>query len=153
MIDTYQKSKDKEGEEFSSFEAVYASNVREGDFLLIFDSADKRGLKPARVVKVETRVFSGVYAPLTSQGNLVVDNVLVSCYALIDSQTIAHLSFAPLRLWYNMLDSVPSLITPENFKSNDVNEFNELNENGIHWYANCLYSLAEQLMPSRLWGR
>ena len=140
MIEPYHNHQD----EIASFQAVYAANVQEGDFVLIFDS--KHGLKPSRVVKIETRVLSGVYAPLTSQGNLVVDDVLVSCYALIDSQTIAHLAFAPLRLWYKMLEFIPSLTSEGD---NDI--VSEYNEDGIHWYANDLYLLAEKIMPSKLW--
>ena len=135
---------DSDHEDIQSFQAGYASNVREGDFVLVFDS--KHGLKPSRVLKVETNVQSGVYAPLTSQGNLVVDDVLVSCYAVIDSQTIAHLSFSPLRWWYNIKKYLQ-------YSQNELNMDNELNENGIHWYANDLYSLAEKIMPSRLWTK
>ena len=130
--------------DIESFQAGYASNVREGDFVLVFDS--KYGLKPSRVLKIETIVQTGVYAPLTSQGNLVVDDVLVSCYALIDSQTIAHLSFAPLRWWHNIKAFMP-------YSEEERNVDNELNESGIHWYANDLYSLAERVMPSKLWTK
>ena len=137
---------DIEEKDFESFEVVYASIVQEGDFVLVFDI--KEGLKPSRVLKIETVVESGVYAPLTSQGNLVVDDVLVSCYALIDSQTIAHLSFAPLRLWYKMLEFVP-FVKPVSYGQGTP----DLNENGIHWYAHDLYSLAEKIMPSRLWTK
>ena len=137
MIDDDPEDRKK----FQSFEATYASNIQEGDFVLVFDI--EKGLKPARVLNVETKVQRGVYAPLTSEGNLVVDDVLVSCYAVIDSQTIAHISFAPLRLWYKMLEFIPSMT------SND--ESNMFDENGIHWYAHDLYSLAEKIIPSKLW--
>ena len=109
--------------------------------MLVFDI--EKGLKPARVLKVETKVQTGVYAPLTSEGNLVVDDVLVSCYAVIDSQTIAHISFAPLRLWYKMLEFIPSMIS--------YDDSNMFDKNGIHWYAHDLYSLAQKIIPSKLW--
>ena len=145
MIINADSTKDKENT-FESFQAGYASNVQEGDFVLVVDS--KKGLMPSRVLQIQTIVQTGVYAPLTAQGNLVVDDILVSCYALIDSQTIAHISFAPLRLWHKILEFSP-------FKASDIGEEaageGELNENGIHWYANDLYSLAEKIMPSRLW--
>ena len=131
----------KERKEFQSFESTYASNIQEGDFVLVFDI--EKGLKPARVLNVETKVQTGVYAPLTSEGNLVVDDVLVSCYAVIDSQTIAHISFAPLRLWYKSLEFLPSMTSNDDSKMFD--------ENGIHWYAHDLYSLAEKIIPSKLW--
>ena len=140
LIGDYPKQK----EEFASFQAGYAADVQEGDFLLVSDS--KRGLKPSRVVKIETRILSGVYAPLTAHGNLVVDDVLASCYAIIDSQTIAHLAFAPLRLWYKLWGVTPSL----NIENNNEG-LSELNEDGIHWYADELYSVARKIMPSKLW--
>ena len=139
---TNEITSDSTFHDIESFQVDYASNVREGDLLLVFDS--KKGLKPSRVLKIETFVQSGVYAPLTSQGNLVVDDVLVSCYALIDSQMIAHLSFAPLR-WLHNIKTFLSI------SANEERNESELNENGIHWYANDLYSLAEKIMPSRLW--
>ena len=126
------------------FQAVYASNVQEGDFVLVFDS--QKGLKPSRVLNIETKIHTGVYAPLTSQGNLVVDDVLVSCYALIDSQTIAHMAFAPLRLWDMVLQFLP-------YTKSDYEDDSVFNENGIHWYANDLYSIAEKIMPSKLWTK
>ena len=135
---------DSVNNDIESFQAGYASNVREGDFVLVFDSKD--GLKPSRVLKIETIVQTGVYAPLTSQGNLVVDDVLVSCYALIDSQTIAHLSFAPLRWWHSIKAFLP-------YSEEERDVYYELNESGIHWYANDLYSLAEKIMPSKLWTK
>jgi len=39
----------------------------------------------------------GVYAPLTTDGTLIVNGVLVSCYANISSQSIAHDSMTSLR--------------------------------------------------------
>ena len=117
-------------DDLTSFEAVYAKDIQEGDLLLVQTSRGQ--VRPARVSTVEMRVLTGVYAPLTSMGNLVVDNIVASCYAVVDSQWVAHTAFAPLRL----LNS----IWPQN---NKVIE-------GVHWYANSLYSLAEYVMPRHL---
>ena len=117
-----------ENADIAEFEAVYAKDVQEGDFVLV--STSKGDLERARVTQVDLRVLTGVYAPLTSAGNLVVDNVVASCYAVVDSQTIAHAAFAPLR-WLSHL------------YTNDVTD-------GIHWYARALYSIAETVMPSHL---
>ena len=133
---------------FESFQAMYASNVREGDLVLIRNSSNNTGLSTARVVNVETRVLSGVYAPLTAQGNLVVDNVLVSCYALTSSHTMAHLAFAPLRMWYTLLDMVSFIIPSQQMESyKAASGINEFNSNGIHWYADGLHSIVQQIMP------
>ena len=112
----------------AEFEAVYAKDVQEGDFVLV--SNGRGQLEKARVTSVEMRVLTGVYAPLTSAGNLVVDNVVASCYAVVDSQNIAHAAFAPLRWWSHI-------------STNEIT-------NGIHWYARALYSIAEVVMPTHL---
>merc|ERR1719411_1113449 len=97
-------------------------------------------LVPSRVISVETVVDSGVYAPLTARGNLVVDDVLASCYAQIDSQETAHLAFAPVRLLWS-LNLMP---TPET----EVNSVDvPSHQPGIHWFADKLYSIAEVVMP------
>lgn len=113
----------------AEFEAVYAKDVQEGDFVLV--STGKGQLEKVRVTQVEMRVLTGVYAPLTSAGNLVVDNVVASCYAVVDSQNIAHAAFAPLR-WASHLYTTNEITT------------------GIHWYARALYSIAEAVMPRHL---
>ena len=124
-------------------EAVYAKDVQEGDFVLVHDSLGL--IKAVRVTHVEARVHSGVFAPLTSAGNLVVDGVVASCYAVIDSQTLAHTAFAPLR-WWSYVPAVWPLASE--VKSSIAS--NEIADSGIHWYAKALYSLAEIALPSHL---
>ena len=125
----------------ADFESVYAGDVREGDYLLVKSVS---GLVPSRVVSIETVVKQGVYAPMTAQGNVVVDDVLASCYAQIDSQDTAHWAFAPVRLLWS-LNLMP---TPET----EVNSVDvPSHQPGIHWFADKLYSIAEVVMPNRLW--
>ena len=42
--------------------------------------------------------MAGAYVPLTSTGNIVVDRVLVSCYASFDHD-LAHFAITPM-LWF-----------------------------------------------------
>lgn len=51
------------------------------------------------VNKVERR---GMYAPATHTGTVIVNGVVASNYAVVDTHTWAHLSFAPLRAWSNL---------------------------------------------------
>lgn len=56
-----------------------------------------------QIVSVNYVSRDGIYAPLTRQGNIVVDSVLASCYAVISDHEMAHLSFAPVR-WMSYIN-------------------------------------------------
>lgn len=112
----------------AGFLPVYAHRVQVGDFVQIF--ANGTQLLPSKVVNVSIQEKTGVYAPLTAHGTLLVDGVLTSCYANIEWHEIAHRSFAPIRLLYNLF-----FILPE-FMGND----------GIHWYCHFLIVLAKKVL-------
>ena len=48
-------------------------------------------------------VVSGAYVPLTMEGNIMVDEVLASCYASVD-HTLAHFAMTPLQLFPQMVE-------------------------------------------------
>lgn len=164
---------------------VFADRIQEGDFLLVNINGS---LVPDRVRTVSATLSRGVYAPLTAEGTIVVDNVVASCYALIDSQLVAHLSFMPFRLynvvrnWFsggqetttttssgvlnsvkesnslvednsidrNLISKDEVLIKPINKTSGSVGVGEEMTDvqNGIHWYANALYSIKDIVLPA-----
>ena len=127
-----------------TLKAVYAKDIREGDFVLVHDGLGR--LKAVRVTDVEMRVHTGVFAPLTEAGNLVVDNVVASCYAVIDSQTLAHAAFAPVRWWSYVTGGSTASADSALSSTTSANEI----DSGIHWYARALYSLAEVALPRHL---
>ena len=63
-----------------------------------------------KVVAVEEIIDSGVFCPITKEGNVVVDNILASCYASVNdqaffhglvkisAQNMAHLGLLPMRI-------------------------------------------------------
>lgn len=55
-----------------------------------------------QIVRVNYVNRKGVYAPLTREGNIVVNSVVASCYAVVSDHHLAHLSFAPVR-WFSYL--------------------------------------------------
>jgi hypothetical protein len=117
-----------------AFEATFARDVNEGDLVLVQDGAGP--LRPARVVRVEAQARQGVYAPLTAEGNVVVDNVLASCYAVIDSQSVAHAAFAPVRAIGTVRDWL-GMAASSAAKEEEASA-------GVHWYADALYSVARR---------
>ena len=146
---------------------TFAARVEVGDRILIRDSAmeisenkvkDRLGYD--RVVDAKLVLEEGVFAPLTSEGTLIVNDVVASCYAIIDSQTIAHYSFLPYRLWKSLTSGVSrfskfleeSLTKESEIRSKppeqDSNSWQE--SEGVLWYASMLYSLSSYVIPANM---
>lgn len=164
---------------------IFAARVRIGDKILIAEEIKDstfsvmenvldnevytRGqrLRWDRVIETRLILEKGVFAPLTTEGTLLVDDVIASCYAVIDSQTLAHYSFLPLRIW-NSLESFfvrrPSPINgtidvdrPDIRQQRTNNEttgidhnVNDGKYNGVHWYASLLYNFASSVLPRNM---
>ncbi|XP_022194356.2 indian hedgehog protein [Nilaparvata lugens] len=139
-----------------SFEAVFADSVKPGDSVLL---ANTSGGDPIidQVLTIDTFTTAGVYAPLTRTGTIVVNGVSASCYALINSQFVAHLSFAPLRIYLNLKESLTRFWTfaSHPLTTNTWDHHNYLRkrrsysiQSGIHWYPEFLYKISHVLIPS-----
>jgi len=121
------------------FSPSYAGLVVPGQLLLVGENV----LAARPVESVEVVRQTGVFAPLTAAGNIMVDGVLASCYAVIDSQTIAHTAFAPVRWYY----SLASWVSPDRA---GAAEPRSSQAEGVHWYAGLLYRLGSRLLPAHL---
>jgi len=62
------------------YEVVMAEAVRTGDCLLVQDDEHDADVRVARVAQLRTVQHTGIYAPVTATGTLLVDGVLASCY-------------------------------------------------------------------------
>lgn len=120
-------------------QAVFADRVRPGDRILIHNR-----LEPEIdiVISTEAILKQGVYAPLTAEGTIVVDGIVASCYAVVDSQWIAQWSYAPFRIYASFV----------RFFSKSVTSARSANQVpvGVHWYASILYTIAEYVLPNSM---
>lgn len=121
---------------------LFADQVEENDFLLVNVN---NNLEPQRVTEVRAVLSKGFIAPLTREGTVVVNSVAASCYALVNSQSLAHISFMP----YRTMKTIKNWFSSSNSKENDVNSNNVISnkQNGIHWYAKALYKVKDYLLP------
>ena len=92
--------------------AILARKVKPGDIL--FSVNENQGISPKKVLAVEKVTEQGIYCPITLRGNLIVDNVLASCYASVEdhaffgglmkvsAQSIAHCGLMPMRVLHKL---------------------------------------------------
>ena len=50
--------------------------------------------------------FLGAYTPLTSEGNIIVDGILASCYADVNDHAVAHLEMILMRKFATVVEWV-----------------------------------------------
>jgi hypothetical protein len=54
------------------------------------------------VEKIRFDFKTGLIAPLTSHGTLLVNNIHASCYAEINSHLVADWAVTPIKYWYKL---------------------------------------------------
>lgn len=122
---------------------VFADRVVEQNQVLVRDA--KTGeLRPQRVIRVSSVRSKGVVAPLTREGTIVVNSVAASCYAVINSQSLAHWGLAPMRLLSTVEAWLPA---KDQLRSSPKVVTQAEQQNGIHWYANALYKVKDYVLP------
>ncbi|XP_058789553.1 sonic hedgehog protein [Phymastichus coffea] len=136
---------------------VFAAHVHPGDRLLIrLDITSSLGWD--EVLESKLILEQGAYAPLTMAGTILVDDVIASCYALVDSQNLAHAAFLPLRIWSGFESTFASLRRHLLLKSSSSRQIvntipNTRADNttqGVHWYASLLYSISTYVLPKSM---
>ncbi|XP_022062649.1 sonic hedgehog protein [Acanthochromis polyacanthus] len=116
--------------------AVFASQVQPGQSVFVYDDAEL--LVPVTVKRIYTQTNEGSFAPVTVQGTVVVDQVLASCYAVIEDHDLAHWALAPVRLAHWVSSLLFSSQQPPASAQSD----------GVHWYSKILYQLGTWLLDS-----
>lgn len=102
---------------------ITTESVKIGDNIQYIDG---NIIREVMVAGLEKNIKTGLYAPLTETGTIVIDNIHYSCYAnygimdnIRNSHEMANIAMAPLR--YQTCSS---------------------KQNEIHWYAQALMNLA-----------
>lgn len=105
---------------------MFASSIKPGDYVYSLDKQVLPSLHVEVVTKIGRVKVQGAYAPLTAEGTIVIDNIVASCYAVLDDQQFLHAAFAPLRL-LNYLS--PSIVGT--------------NQEGLHWYPEVMQAVGK----------
>ena len=113
-----------------------------------------------RIIRISTKKSKGIYAPLTVTGTIVVNNIVASCYAIINSQQLSHLSFIPIRWLYQFIKfgdylsqqlhvHHSQLIIRRTSKQSDQSPSPSPSlPIGIHWYPRLLYTMFNYFIPN-----
>ena len=56
-------------------------------------------IKNEEFLKKNLLLFTGAYVPITNKGNIIVDEILASCYPSSFDHNLAHYGMAPMR-WF-----------------------------------------------------
>ena len=135
---------------------VFAGHLQTGNYVTVVNGSvgDAAASRVARVSWSRDPAGGGgggVYAPLTARGTLVVDDVVVSCYAELSSDAAAHLSLAPLRLVHRVTASLSRWLLPPPSSSSFQRGAPPRLVDGVHWYAAVLWRLAGAVVPAEFW--
>jgi len=85
---------------------IFASKVALGKCLFV--NNDEGALVESKVVAKSNRTLKGIYAPITANGNVVVNNVLASCFTEYENDQVQKIIYSSL----NSLRRVLSYVTP-----------------------------------------
>ncbi|KAH7719054.1 CRE-WRT-4.1 protein [Aphelenchoides avenae] len=84
-----------------SQQPVFAEKVEEGDCLYVV-SSHGNFFEQRRVVSVSVVEERGIYAPMTSNGDIVVNDVLASCYNVVNNKFMQEGFFQGVKSWPSM---------------------------------------------------
>lgn len=121
--------------------ATFASEVKPGQKVFVMDETNRQ-LRAVTVQRIYLEEHQGSFAPVTAEGTLVVDQVLASCYAVVEDHQLAHWAFAPVRFIHRL----SSLLYPENHSDSSSSS----PDDGVHWYPMILYQIGNWVLDSRL---
>jgi len=126
----------------------FAYKLTANDSILIYDSKTKKS-KIETITSIRIGLVYGYSAPVTQLGTILVNDILISCYALIESHSLAHFVMSPVRLIYSFNELIN-----EYSLYNEADSYHSLfghlmritkQKNGVHWYPELLHYVTSKL--------
>jgi hypothetical protein len=115
-----------------------AKDLKREDFIMTYDYSSRQVIvEKIRSILIEP--VEGFAAPLTLSGSLLVNGMLTSSYALVDSQAAAHAVMTPVRWWYRLTSGYPVI-------GNRLGLRITKQDNGTHWFPQLLHTLSNQYL-------
>jgi len=90
----------------SSSQVRYAKDAQAGECLLVHNGEQ---IEQQQISAVSTTVNTGIYAPLTKSGNVLVNDVVASCYSKFEGYYVQNSFYRAFKL---LLDVVGHVATP-----------------------------------------
>lgn len=113
-----------------NMKSVYAEKVNVGDCLYVHQDG---AFVQKKVVKIEKIQERGIYAPMTANGDIIVNDVFASCYNVLNSNIMQNTFFDYARSW-----SIMSWFS------------NEKNEIDLPLMTGLVMELMEHVVPAKL---
>uniref|UniRef100_A0A183AKL8 HintN domain-containing protein n=1 Tax=Echinostoma caproni TaxID=27848 RepID=A0A183AKL8_9TREM len=128
---------------------VFASTLQQGSVIMISSMFPNQSLSEGIVLHTEyiddpggqggsSNELIGLYAPLTHTGSVIVDDVVVSCFAYFSNPNLSYFITWPLQ-WMYKLSQWLSIFHPPAEE-----------QNGIHWLAETLLDWLMPILPGSM---
>ncbi|CAK5078321.1 unnamed protein product [Meloidogyne enterolobii] len=126
-------------------ECLYTVKNKRNNITSLIKSKEMMRLSSTKIIKINEIEENGIYAPLTSNGNILVNGLLASCHSNIAAQTLQQTFF---RCWHFLHQL---LFDGGNSKCNLENEIEEfLEEKELPFGIRFLTSILDILLPKTL---
>ena len=124
----------------------FAYKLTTNDSILIYDYKMNKSIIET-IASIRIGLVDAYSAPVTQLGTILVNDILISCYALIESHSLAHLVMSPIRIIYSLNKLYQHILFNNSNSSYYYGEIMRINKqsNGIHWYPELLYFISSKL--------